>query len=103
MLLDAQWKHATDKDYEIKRKQLAADANDNKMVNTLERINEVIDVSHIKICSSAAGFYIGRMASVSYSEQSVPWDRVSDYFDTEIVAYEQLKYHSKRQFVEKPQ
>ncbi|MGG1639100.1 hypothetical protein [Paenibacillus sp. NRS-1760] len=91
MILDAQWKHAIEEDYEKKRRQIAEDTLDDEIAEILENHEEVIWVSRLKVCKSNVGYYIGRMARVTYSESEVPWNRKSGYFENEIEAFSALK------------
>lgn len=52
---------------------------------------EVIDVSDIKVCKSAAGYYIGHLAKVTYSDSELPFSGHSGYFKIESDARKYLE------------
>jgi hypothetical protein len=87
MLLDAQWKHASFADYEKKKKLLIEESVDQEIINNKDRFRDVIQISELKVCKSAAGHYIGRMAQVTYSKTEVPWDRETGFYQYEKDAY----------------
>jgi hypothetical protein len=58
--------------------------------------DNVISISEIKVCRSSAGFYVGCLARVTYTEKEVPWTRHSDYFENEKEALYHLNLTQKR-------
>lgn len=57
---------------------------------------KVIEISDYKVMESAAGFYVGRSCLTAYDGDVIPepYDRASDYFETQEEAASYLRYIS---------
>lgn len=93
MVLDAQWKHATEADYELNKNRLPDDELDYVISETMEYIDDIIEISSVKVCRFGDEFYIGKMAKLNGHTHEMPWSRKSEYFESEIEAYKNLKLY----------